>query len=503
MRIALVNGPLQSAVCDFGVGHQMPLGLLMIGGPLLDHRHAVTLIDAARHHLSDDEIVRRVAAFGAEVVMIAHVGSTSAHSCCLRVLRAIKAALPEIVTVYGGVHPTYHYRAVLGEHPEVDIVVRGEGEATVIELVATLEQQRTALTLACDLSSVAGIAWRRAGVVVANAARAPITDLDAYRIGWELIENWDDYKAFGLGRAAVVQFSRGCPHTCTYCGQWMFWRHWRHRDITRFVDELAMLHTTHGVRFFWLADENPTTIKEVWRQALEEIARRNLPIALCGSLRAQDIVRDADILPLYQQAGFAYVLMGVETVTDDTLGKIHKGSSVDDAYQAVRLLRQHHILSIVDYIFGLEEETPRTLWRGLRGLLRYDGDFVNALYITPHAWTPLGHQQLKAGTVIEANTWKWDYRHQVLAVKHLTPTQLFIGVKLVELCYHLTPRRLWRILTIRDRTQRRLLRYSLWHTSLVYWYEIVEFAAARLRRKQKPVQASGQQFVLHPRAETV
>ncbi len=71
-------------------------------------------------------------------------------------------------------------------------------------------------------------------------------------------EDWDKYQAFGLGRAAVVQFSRGCPHTCTYCGQWMFWKRWRYRDKIAFVDELERLHREHQVNFFWLADENPT-----------------------------------------------------------------------------------------------------------------------------------------------------------------------------------------------------------------------------------------------------
>ena len=63
MRVALVNAPLLSAVCDHGVGHQMPLGLLMVGGALRG-RAAVTLIDAARDHLTDDDIVRSSNYFG-------------------------------------------------------------------------------------------------------------------------------------------------------------------------------------------------------------------------------------------------------------------------------------------------------------------------------------------------------------------------------------------------------------------------------------------------------
>ena len=399
MRVALVNAPLESAVCDYGVGHQMPLGLLMVGGGLRD-RCAVTLIDAALEHLSDFEVVRRVREFGAEIAMIAHVGSTQAHPCCVRTLTALKAMLPQLMTVYGGVYPTYHARDILAQQPEVDVIVLGEGEATAAELVDALDRQRLPSDGPCatwDLSGVAGIAWRRAGEIVVNPSRAPIADLDSCPIAWELIDNWDRYRAFGLGRSAVVQFSRGCPHTCTYCGQWMFWKKWRHRDVTKFVDEVEWLRREHDVRFLWIADENPTTLKDVWREMLSEIARRDLGVAMCASIRAQDIVRDEDILPLYRRAGFLYVLMGVESVTDDTLVKIRKGSKVDDAYRAVRLLRQNGILSIVDYIFGLEDETPRTIWRALRGLLHYDGDFVNALYLTPHSWTPLGRQM----------RWKW------------------------------------------------------------------------------------------------
>jgi anaerobic magnesium-protoporphyrin IX monomethyl ester cyclase len=163
----------------------------------------------------------------------------------------------------------------------------------------------------------------------------------------------------------------------------MFWKRWRHRNVKKFVDELAWLHDRYAIQFFWLADENPTALKDIWSNVLEEIAQWKLSIGLCASIRAQDIVRDADLLHLYKQAGFLSVLMGVETVTDETITTIRKESSVDDAYKAGRLLRQHNILSIVDYIFGLEHETPRTIWRGLRGLHRYDGDSLNALSLTP------------------------------------------------------------------------------------------------------------------------
>lgn len=480
MHILLINAPLQSIVCDRGVGHQIPLGLLMIGGPLLDRGHKVRLLDAARDHLSDAEIVQQAEVFAAEVVMIAHVGSTSAHPCCLRVLQSIKAARPDILTIYGGVHPTYHDRAILDQHPEVDIIIRGEGEETVANVVDALTREGLKRY---DLSTLKGVSWRKQATISRTPAPQPIQQLDDYRIGWELIEDWNKYQAFGFGRAAVVQFSRGCPHFCTYCGQWMFWKHWRHRDVQKFVDELTWLYETQEIRFFWLADENPTTIKEVWQSVLEEIARRKLSIGLCASIRAQDIVRDADILHIYKQAGFLYVLMGVESVTDETLTKIRKESSVDDAYEAVRLLRKQRILSIVDYIFGLENETPRSIWRGLRGLHKYDGDFLNALYLTPHAWTPLG-QQLKDAPLVETDLWRWDYRHQILSITTLSPQQLFFAVKIVECLYHFHPRRLWRMLVTSDPSMRKLFRFSFWHITITFWSEITDFITTHRKNIQ-------------------
>jgi len=87
-----------------------------------------------------------------------------------------------------------------------------------------------------------------------------IRDLDAYRVGWEMIDH-SRYSYWGDRRAVVVQFSRGCPHSCSYCGQHGFWTHWRHRDPRKFASELAWLYRTHRVEVINFADENPTASK--------------------------------------------------------------------------------------------------------------------------------------------------------------------------------------------------------------------------------------------------
>src|SRR5438874_12172626 len=205
MRILLINPPYQTLTSNWGVGHQVPLGLLMVGGPLLDAGHQVQLLDAECQRLTTASILRAVRLFAPDVVLTGHAGSTPAHPVCMEMCRAIRGAAPSLLTVYGGVYPTYHAAKILEEESAVDVIVRGEGEATAADLIAKLAAERHRLGGVQNgcLAGVPGLAFRSAGQVVLTPERTALHDLDAYRVGWELIRDWSDYQGFGLGRAAI------------------------------------------------------------------------------------------------------------------------------------------------------------------------------------------------------------------------------------------------------------------------------------------------------------
>ena len=477
MRILLINPPYQTLTSNWGVGHQVPLGLLMVGGPLLDAGHDVRLLDAECQRLTQDAILRAVTAFRPDVVMMGHAGSTPAHPICVATLRAIKASLPTAFTVYGGVYPSYHAEEILSHVPAIDVIVRGEGEATVVDMAGALQAD-------FPLSRISGLACRDAGRILLTPELTPIANLDAFRVGWELIEDWSAYQCFGLGRAAIVQFSRGCPHRCTYCGQHGFWVRWRHRDPVKLADEIEWLHRTHDVRFITLADENPTTLRSVWQSFLEELASRRLPVYFFATIRATDIVRDADLLPLYRRAGILYALMGIESTDDAVLHQINKGSTPRDDLQACRLLKEHGIFSVLGHIVGLEDETWATFRRARTRLRDYDGDWLNAMYVTPHSWTEFGREAAERD-VIEPDQQQWDYRHQVLGQRNLKPWQLFAAVKWLEVCFHFRPKRLWALLRSRDRFRLRQFLWVLLHIGLVWLGEILEFLRKSLRGRRR------------------
>ncbi len=466
MKIALVNPPHTAIGSRIPKEHLPPLGLLSIGGPLLDAGFNVKLLDAEFGPMLLWDIVREVQRFSADVVMMGHSGSSTAHPTIVELSRLLKLTMPRLIIVYGGVHPTYHWNEILAECPEIDIIVRGEGERTVLALM-------TALSGDVPLNYVKGIAFRSGNDIVASAPAEMIRDLDEYRVGWELIEH-SRYSYWGGKRAVVAQFSRGCPYLCSYCGQRGFWTQWRHREPAKFARELARLHREHGVELINFADELPTGSRKAWKAFLEALIAEKVPLLLVGSTRASDIVRDRDILHLYKKAGVIRFLLGIESYDDATLKRIKKGGTTTEDQRAIDLLREHGIISMATYVVGFSEESDRDYWKSYRHLLRYDPDQVQLLYATPHRWTPF-YKTVEDRKVVLADTRRWDYKHQVLSAPGVPPWRVFLWFKAIEVLMQARPKVIARTLFHRDADYRHAMR---WYTRIgrrVWFHEAFEF----------------------------
>ena len=469
MRITLLHPPHTATGSRIPDENLPPFGLLCLGGPLIDDGHEVSLVNADLGPLSLDQALSRVVAHRPEAILIGHSGSTSAHPTVALWMRDLRRRLPDARIIYGGVFPTYHWREVLEECPEVDFIVRGEGEETIRRLVRAFDTPET----------VPGIAYRKVGEPVATRPAAMIRDLDAYRIGWELID-FDAHSYWGGRKAVIMQFSRGCPHQCTYCGQRGFWTRWRHRDPVKFAHEIAWLHREHGVELINLADENPTTSPKAWRALLDELIALDLPIKIIGSTRADDIVRDKAILPLYHKAGLLRFLLGLEGTSETTLEAVRKGGTRSKDQQAIQLLRANGIIGLCTFAVGFAEEHDRDYWQLLRQLRRYDPDQIMSIYATPHKWTPF-YRQSADRRVIDPDLRHWDYKHQVMEVAKVPPWRVFLWVKCIELALQARPKALWRSYLHPDPEIRHAMR---WYTRMgrrVFLREVGEALRRRLR----------------------
>lgn len=466
MNIVLVNPPHTAIGSRIPKEHLPPLGLLCVGGPLRDAGFQVTLIDAELAPMSLYEIVQTIQSLNADVVMIGHSGSSSIHATIMNFSSILKQTIPDCIFIYGGVHPTYHWDEVLSKSNGIDIIVRGEGEQTTLNLIHAIVNQR-------PLEEVEGIAFRINGSVHGTPPAPMIKNLDEYRIGWELI-NHTDYSYWGGKRAVVAQFSRGCPHLCSYCGQRGFWTQYRHRDPIKFAQELARLHREHGVELINFADELPTGSRSAWETFLNALIAENVPLILVGSTRASDIVRDKDILHLYKKAGFIRFLLGIESYSEETLKSIRKGTTTRADQQAIQLLREHNIISMATYVIGFHEETDKDYWNSFRHLIRYDPDQIQLIYLTPHRWTPY-YETVKDRRILQTDTTKWDYKHQVLATKYVPVWRVFLWFKVIEALIQLRPKVLYRHFFHSDPGYRHAMR---WYTRIgrrVWFHEIAEF----------------------------
>jgi len=465
-RVLLVNPARHFIANKNGVGYLIPLGLVSIGGPLIDAGFTVKLIDHDAYGWSFKRLIKEVGKFQPDYVLLGHSGSTAAHKTALKTIHEIKRSYPNIKIIYGGVYPSYAYQGIMNECDEIDYIVRGEGEQTILGLIRTLENNG-------DLQYVDGVTWRKDGQVISNRSRTPIQNLDEYRPGWELLD-WSLYTMFGFKRAAGLQFSRGCTLTCSYCGQWMFWKKWRHRSPENIVEQLKILKNNYNVDYVWFADENFSADKDTVKRLLELIIESKLDLSLNLNMTAADVVRDADIIPLYKAAGVDYIVMGVESLKDEVIVNIRKNNPFEISREAVRLLRQNNILSLTNIIYGLEDESWKTLWEKYTNLLELDSDILNACYIMPHFWTSQG-KTVKPADIIQSDLDKWSYRNQIVATPYLKPFELFLGVKLTESLFHLRPKALKRIFFARDKRYRKIMRSSMWAGIQVVIAEIFEF----------------------------
>ena len=152
----------------------------------------------------------------------------------VKIVDIAKKVNPGIVTVLGGPHVTYLPEETLTENAAVDIVTRGEGELTLVDLVRCLESSQ-------ELSQVKGIGFRSNGEVVLTPPQ-PLVDVKELLLPAYHLLPMEKYYFVVLGRFATVIASRGCPYQCTFCSEWRFWgAPWRQRDPKMIWDELELL----------------------------------------------------------------------------------------------------------------------------------------------------------------------------------------------------------------------------------------------------------------------
>ncbi|MBA4387218.1 MAG: magnesium-protoporphyrin IX monomethyl ester oxidative cyclase [Verrucomicrobia bacterium] len=373
-RILFVTPPYHCGVVE-AAGHWIPMTFVYLAGAARDAGLEPVIYDAMTRRCSHADIAKVIEETKPDYVATTAITSTVVDA--LTVLESAKKVNPEVITLIGGVHPTFMCEETL-QNKAVDYVVRDEGEETLRVLLRCLEENG-------DPAQVAGIAYRADGRVVRTPARPFVKDLDALTTAWDLIE-WKDYTLFVMpgSRLGAVNTSRGCNHDCKFCSQQKFWQKtWRGRDPGKVAAELEMLKSRYGMNVVLFSDEYPTRDAKHWEDLLDVLIKKKLGISILMETRPEDIVRDKNILHKYREAGVIHVYVGVEATDQETLDLIKKDVSVQNGMDAIRLLDENGIITETSFILGFPHETKETVERTLRLSKIYNPDFAHYLALAP------------------------------------------------------------------------------------------------------------------------
>ena len=375
-ELLLVTPPYHCGVVEVA-GRWLPLNLLYVATAARKAGVEPALYDAMSLFTGWDEI--RAELRRRRPTYVGSYAITATIDTCLELGRIVKEELPEATYILGGVHPTFMWREIL-EAPDspVDIVVRGEGEKTVEELLRALES-------GSDLSKVAGIAYKRDDGPTITPQRLFLADMEEYPAAFD-IADWPIYKYFVIpgGRLGSIATSRGCNYTCTFCSQQMFWaRSWRARSPEKVVEEIVRLNDDYGVNVILFTDEYPTQDQARWEELLDRIIALDRELYLLMETRAADIVRDKAFLHKYRQAGIVHVYVGLEATEQETLDRVRKNSSVEEGRESLQLIREHGMLSETSFVLGFPDETEEHVRSTLETARYFDPDMAHFLAITP------------------------------------------------------------------------------------------------------------------------
>lgn len=420
-----------------------------IGGAL---KHAgydnVRFVDAMVDETDDDQLREIIAANQPDVVMATAI--TPMIYKAQTTLQVAKEARPDCVTILGGIHPTFMYSQVLHEAPWIDYIVRGEGERIIVNLMHAINDG----SHKAERLKIKGLAFLDGDQVVATPAEPVIEDLDTLTPDWSLLD-WDKYIYTPLNtRVSVPNFARGCPFTCRFCSQWKFWRKYRHRDPIKFVDEIETLVRDHKVGFMILADEEPTIIQSKFVALCEELIKRDLPLHWGINTRVTDIMRDRDLLPLYRKAGLVHVSLGTEAAAQMNLDIFRKQTTVEQNKLAVKLLKDAGIVAEVQFIMGMENETPETIEETYKLAQDWNPDMANWNMYTPWPFAELFEE---LGDKVEVRDYsKYNFVSPIMKPEGMSREAVLKGVMKNYARFYMS-RSFFHYPWIRDKFKRRYM----------------------------------------------
>ena len=453
-----------------------PLGILYCAGVLREGGIEVSLLDQPAKRFSLDQTVNWVKKEDPDIIGFSVLLSTAKEAP--KIAERVKAENPNITVVFGSHHATFNAERILKKYPFVDIVVRGEGEHTSLEIARCLEKQR-------ELDKVEGVTFRKNGRIVSNPDRPLNKDVDALPFPDRDLAGVQ-YKSaiFGVKinsrKFTTILSSRGCPFNCSFCGIRKFTRRaWRPRSVENVMAELEYLQS-EGYEQFLFADDNFTLNAKRVSKLCRSIKKEGMDIEWFCDSRVDHV--SYDMFRDMVNAGCRCLFFGIESANQRILDYYRKGITPEQSEKAVRKARKAGIDIIVgSFIVGAPDETQREIINTLQFANKLDIDVPDVNILGAQTGTDIWNDLVAKGLLNENEQWEDE-----ICIPRDVPTPVpYEEVRSLIFEYfrafYLNPRQL---LTELLRTSKSSFRIAAALKNLVGFPQLIETLSQAIRRDE-------------------
>jgi anaerobic magnesium-protoporphyrin IX monomethyl ester cyclase len=323
------------------------------------------------------------------------VGITCMSTTLRLVLNICKLAKKNgLITLIGGFHPTLDPE-VIDRNDSIDMIVRGEGEITVKEILSGMPK-----------SKILGLSYRENGKVHHNPERPFINNLDDLPFPRFDLVDPKPYNYLWIP-ASVCETSRGCTFPCNFCCVNKFYkRTYRSKTPGRIIKELYQIPSKSKLVFF--VDDNFTINKKrVMRICkLLQKSRLNKKLVFVCQSRVADIANNPDMVAEMRKSGFILFFLGFESFKQLALDRMQKGYSFDKVQKCVKVCHENGIMVFGSFIIGNIGETKEDARKTFKLMKQFDLDFIMTMPITPFPGTDLTLEALEKGWLDKELKWE-------------------------------------------------------------------------------------------------
>ena len=379
MKVLFVNPPQTASKYKFMGVIAPPLGIAYMAGVLQENHIDVEILDASAEDMDFKDVEKELLKRKPDLVALTALTPTIGRA--LETAQVVKETLPDSIVVMGGYHPTFNFIETL-EDENVDIVIRGEGEYIMLNLVQALENQSS-------LHDVKGIVFedKNSKESVVNPEAPLIQDLDELPFPALNLLPMKKYRLLDMDTHMTTMITtRGCPMQCSFCSSAaMHGKKIRERSVENIVDEIEYLKTNYDIDTIAFMDDTFTLKKRKVMAICDEILKRNIEIMWGCTSRVDTL--DEKLLKKMKEAGCITIFIGVESADQQQLDNMCKNTTIAKIENAFKIAHKLKIRTIASVALGMPGDTKEIMNKTVKFVHKLKPNYAIYSLATPYPGT--------------------------------------------------------------------------------------------------------------------